>query len=109
YCHVSFFFQAEDGIRDRNVTGVQTCALPISHRPVRPFGRGGGGGRGLPPPPEAVETKRLPHPPFADEGAVYFFCFPPTGGPAQRVGRGQSKVFWFLFFRKVTYWGCLPI
>src|SRR5207249_7690391 len=27
---VIFFFQAEDGIRDRNVTGVQTCALPIS-------------------------------------------------------------------------------
>src|SRR5438067_6864688 len=26
-----FFFQAEDGIRDRNVTGVQTCALPIFH------------------------------------------------------------------------------
>src|SRR6266513_288870 len=25
-----FFFKAEDGIRDRNVTGVQTCALPIS-------------------------------------------------------------------------------
>src|SRR5699024_2861800 len=25
-------FQAEDGIRDRNVTGVQTCALPISTR-----------------------------------------------------------------------------
>src|SRR5437667_6674393 len=42
-----FFFQAEDGIRDRDVTGVQTCALPIfcsatplapavaaSHRPI---------------------------------------------------------------------------
>src|SRR5699024_4270848 len=27
--YLSFFFQAEDGIRDRNVTGVQTCALPI--------------------------------------------------------------------------------
>src|SRR5205823_11082768 len=26
-----FFFQAEDGIRDKLVTGVQTCALPISH------------------------------------------------------------------------------
>ena len=26
---IFFFFQAEDGIRDRNVTGVQTCALPI--------------------------------------------------------------------------------
>src|SRR5688500_20146431 len=27
-----FFFQAEDGIRDYKVTGVQTCALPISMR-----------------------------------------------------------------------------
>src|SRR5699024_4611711 len=27
--YLCFFFQAEDGIRDRNVTGVQTCALPI--------------------------------------------------------------------------------
>src|SRR5688572_32547275 len=26
-----FFFQAEDGIRDLTVTGVQTCALPIYH------------------------------------------------------------------------------
>src|SRR5699024_100682 len=30
FLFVFFFFQAEDGIRDRNVTGVQTCALPIS-------------------------------------------------------------------------------
>src|SRR6266540_3215842 len=30
-----FFFQAEDGIRDRDVTGVQTCALPISTRGCR--------------------------------------------------------------------------
>src|SRR5699024_11589071 len=29
-CITILFFQAEDGIRDRNVTGVQTCALPIS-------------------------------------------------------------------------------
>src|SRR2546422_4193776 len=29
-----FFFQAEDGIRDVAVTGVQTCALPISSQPV---------------------------------------------------------------------------
>src|SRR5207249_6946775 len=27
---IFLFFQEEDGIRDRNVTGVQTCALPIS-------------------------------------------------------------------------------
>src|SRR2546429_2635449 len=58
-----FFFQAEDGIRDVAVTGVQTCALPISSRPggriaIRGVGRSkavlvclgsaGGGGR-VPP------------------------------------------------------------
>src|SRR2546426_1818912 len=35
-----FFFQAEDGIRDYKVTGVQTCALPISKVPkswITPF------------------------------------------------------------------------
>src|SRR6266511_6430471 len=31
---VFFFFQAEDGIRDFHVTGVQTCALPISDLPA---------------------------------------------------------------------------
>src|SRR5256886_11722444 len=30
--YVFFFFQAEDGIRDLTVTGVQTCALPILSR-----------------------------------------------------------------------------
>src|SRR5439155_16579076 len=35
---IFFFFQAEDGIRDGHVTGVQTCALPIS---VPLGGRGG--------------------------------------------------------------------
>src|SRR5574339_693482 len=35
-----FFFQEEDGIRDRLVTGVQTCALPIYQRvPVEPPAR----------------------------------------------------------------------
>src|SRR3989475_1920903 len=40
-----FFFQAEDGIRDLTVTGVQTCALPISpvfpapKNPAQPCGR----------------------------------------------------------------------
>src|SRR5207248_8684106 len=34
-CHFFFFFfQAEDGIRDRTVTGVQTCALPILKSPI---------------------------------------------------------------------------
>src|SRR5207248_4977761 len=46
-----FFFQAEDGIRDRTVTGVQTCALPICGRrnerllrwPLHGAAAGGGG------------------------------------------------------------------
>src|SRR6266853_4043227 len=33
-----FFFQAEDGIRDLTVTGVQTCALPISFGEMPPMG-----------------------------------------------------------------------
>src|SRR5256714_4286059 len=40
--YVFFFFQAEDGIRDKLVTGVQTCALPICGR-CRRAGRAGGG------------------------------------------------------------------
>src|SRR5262249_58888312 len=38
-----FFFQAEDGIRDWSVTGVQTCALPIS----RDAARAADGGLGI--------------------------------------------------------------
>src|SRR5256885_7461398 len=47
-----FFFQAEDGIRDYKVTGVQTCALPIllharRERPLGPRDRLVGGGEGV--------------------------------------------------------------
>src|SRR6266496_6030599 len=38
-----FFFQAEDGIRDLYVTGVQTCALPISRRSADPDAEGRAG------------------------------------------------------------------
>src|SRR5262252_9826065 len=41
-----FFFQAEDGIRDHWVTGVQTCALPIEAGPAS-FGSGAGVGSGM--------------------------------------------------------------
>src|SRR5260370_22063980 len=36
-CESFFFFQAEDGIRDSSVTGVQTCALPIYPRFLKRF------------------------------------------------------------------------
>src|SRR2546422_4875539 len=60
-----FFFQAEDGIRDVAVTGVQTCALPISDAP----GRGGAGG------------------PSGDHGGTGLS--PPGPGVAEVVGRGD--------------------
>src|ERR1039457_2490116 len=41
-----FFFQAEDGIRDYKVTGVQTCALPIYRGRLIQNQRSGGGGEG---------------------------------------------------------------
>src|SRR5690348_17442548 len=46
-----FFFQAEDGIRDGRVTGVQTCALPISGTPVQ-------GIRGVAQPGRALRSGR---------------------------------------------------
>src|SRR2546427_5030872 len=48
----AFFFQAEDGIRYLTVTGVQTCALPIS-RPIRVARR-----RGTVPRPGAQANAR---------------------------------------------------
>src|SRR5687768_18395871 len=42
----SFFFQAEDGIRDVAVTGVQTCALPISREKKSPSAPNPGGSGG---------------------------------------------------------------
>src|SRR5256886_9509260 len=47
-----FFFQAEDGIRDLTVTGVQTCALPISCTPP---------GCGVPPTARCPETRTAAH------------------------------------------------
>src|SRR5205807_5513216 len=43
-------FQAEDGIRDYKVTGVQTCALPIFHSRPAPLGlQHDGGAAAIPP------------------------------------------------------------
>src|SRR2546422_5793380 len=108
-----FFFQAEDGIRDVAVTGVQTCALPISRtrddRPVpfrdplsRPAGagdgaaaraRGGGaprrGGRprrgrgGLPARPRRAPRRAVP-PPSRERGGA---PAPPGAPPAERAPR----------------------
>src|SRR6266542_438434 len=64
-----FFFQAEVGIRDATVTGVQTCALPIFPRRLR--------WEALPSPPDGVESV----PP--DPGAT-------QSSPPGRAGGGGS-------------------
>src|SRR5256885_16905304 len=46
--HFFFFFQAEDGIRDYKVTGVQTCALPISQPQAAGRAHGTRRGSGVP-------------------------------------------------------------
>src|SRR5207244_5442759 len=63
-----FFFQAEDGIRDDLVTGVQTCALPIYFRPggvedldlERVSGLGGRRGVAVDPQVERVVRLEVP-------------------------------------------------
>src|SRR2546422_11734143 len=62
FVYFFFFFQAEDGIRDVAVTGVQTCALPISgpagwRARARPP-RGTPATAGRPPAPGSRETDR---------------------------------------------------
>src|SRR5258708_11495930 len=62
YCFDFFFFQAEDGIRDDLVTGVQTCALPIS----LPDPSSGGGNISIVGFSAPLTTEILPPP---DEGS----------------------------------------
>src|SRR5262249_56834486 len=64
---VFFFFQAEDGIRDWSVTGVQTCALPIS--------------------PGEVDA-----PPTSFEGLPLHFLFRPLIAGSHFTRRSQSDV-----------------
>src|SRR5438093_6509923 len=69
YDFVFFFFQAEDGIRDWSVTGVQTCALPIYTSGRASTGRG-----------FAAATRRLSAPSQAKRTAIPLF-----GSPAART------------------------
>src|SRR2546430_3734597 len=57
--YVFFFFQAEDGIRDLTVTGVQTCALPISKRAGAPkWSHDSASARAYALPPSSVPVRR---------------------------------------------------
>src|SRR3989441_11876680 len=91
-----FFFQAEDGIRDKLVTGVQTCALPISPPPLP----GAGPPRGPAPPGSSGSTARGARPaaPVGPRPALLGTrrtrrCNAPAGRPAApaRSARAPSR------------------
>src|SRR5256886_7362544 len=58
---VSFFFQAEDGIRVLTVTGVQTCALPISPAPRVATAAKSSRASAVPRAPPDARSPRLSH------------------------------------------------
>src|SRR5690606_39756168 len=77
YCE-GFFFQAEDGIRDFHVTGVQTCALPISPS-------------GSPPPgthPRARSRSALPNGKWC-RGACHSLRWTRRTAPGSRSSMGR--------------------
>src|ERR1035437_704763 len=114
-CCLLCFFQAEDGIRDIGVTGVQTCALPILGDPGVGHGHApdvalvddgavpGGEGGAVPAPGEGlVDHHRLGHPSgrvprVEDEVAVGpgrvvpEILLAPADGPAHRLGVGVDE------------------
>src|SRR2546430_6395699 len=85
-----FFFQAEDGIRDLTVTGVQTCALPISTASVAHSSAGGSpalrpartGGTGL--------GRTAAGRGVGDAGRRGARPLPPLRGPGQ-IGRASCR------------------
>src|SRR5690606_39794317 len=68
----SFFFQAEDGIRDFHVTGVQTCALPIFE------------------PPLSQQVARLRTAGFSDPQILLFFVLRQVPQHRDRTGQAMS-------------------
>src|SRR5205823_8233609 len=86
-CIWCFFFQAEDGIRDKLVTGVQTCALPIC---------GGKAVIALPSPaiPEGESRRRLLHEygRFIDSLGGLYSCAPDMNTSAADMEDRKSVV-----------------
>src|SRR2546425_4360605 len=80
-----FFFQAEDGIRDKLVTGVQTCALPISPYPAERAHHSAATPR-CPPGGLAVLRRAVP-----GAGAQDLPRLRPGARDRDRQGRGRSE------------------
>src|SRR5206468_11813586 len=81
-----FFFQAEDGIRDLIVTGVQTCALPISFDVAHAEP-----GHRAPPPGAVEEGEAQHHAPCTDQSAVAARSEERRVGKEWRSGGGRGE------------------
>src|SRR2546423_7662664 len=79
-----FFFQAEDGIRDKLVTGVQTCALPISV--TGPLSKKAG--HGVYRAPARTKSQSVVALPAAASGAV--IAWPGAPNPGTRFTAARS-------------------
>src|SRR5437016_7353972 len=90
YCVVYFFFffQAEDGIRDWSVTGVQTCALPILVHKSRDARRA----QAVPKFPAAERDTLIKkyHPDYR-ENAYRPVKFGPNAGEKTEIGRASCR------------------
>src|SRR5690606_40940563 len=91
---IVFFFQAEDGIRDFHVTGVQTCALPISIFSALSCAHRLGVVHGDLKPSNLLLSKDYagrPHPWVLDFGVSFFSAvdagLDPTRSEERRVGK----------------------
>src|SRR5690606_37992041 len=94
---VGFFFQAEDGIRAFHVTGVQTCALPISPDCTRFCASAGARARlSSRPASREKDVRRMAGSPLWN-GRLSSRCVPPlsSGVAGERPG-GGGVIFWVL-------------
>src|SRR5205807_7003845 len=91
-----FFFQAEDGIRDYKVTGVQTCALPIS-APVESCNSSVVSGNTFVNPncarlgPSARITSCFELLPVIWNPAIRMLSPLPTGSRVEKIGRASCR------------------
>src|SRR5690606_41034508 len=91
-------FQAEDGIRDFHVTGVQTCALPISplpgphwHAAAAPPPAMHGESRVRRDAPEAGAEEPAPLPSHLGESPSSVSPAPLSAAPVQEIGRASCR------------------
>src|SRR5690606_40197393 len=90
-----FFFQAEDGIRDFHVTGVQTCALPIcAARAKAPTGRKRLSGRIVRGSRQGTREEPRPAGPPEKDGAPVSWAGGQTRSEERRVGKEGGGRGW---------------